>query len=175
MYSCRISWSQRAADDLRNWTRGYFKTKKKNEKKNSSPGVVFLMWRFRAPRCSLFKKDLQLLFDFRGGDSAFLMFLFLAQRLQMFPLPQLLQLFLLLPKILKVLPELLFMLFGEVLLLLLKVLHEDLLLQLVLLFQLKDLLLQQSFGSFPLFRHYNILELAVARHCNNTHTQRTAK
>lgn len=118
-----------------------------------SPAGILRPGRLGAARRPLPKEGLELVLDLRGGDGALLMLLLLAQRLQLLPLPQLLQLLLPLPELLEVLPQLLLVLLGEVLLLLLEVLQQDLVLKLVLLLDLQDLLLELALGRLSLLGH----------------------
>lgn len=87
----------------------------------------------------------------------------------MLALSYLLQLLLLLPELFKMLSQLLFVLFGKVLLLLLEPLQEDLMLYLVLFLELHDLLLQNSFGRLALVAH-SLAHHSLAR-TNNHNAQ----
>lgn len=114
--------------------------------------------------------------DLCGGDRTLLMLLLLPERLQLFPLPQFLQLFLALPKLGK-LPELLFMLLGEVLLLLLEVLQQDLVLELVLLLDLEDLLFKLALGGFAVLLGHpkspGSVHVTQSQHSYHTHQTTT--
>lgn len=119
----------------------------------NSPAGILRPGRLRTSRRPLSQECLQFMFDFRRGHGTLFMFFLLTQRLQLLPLPQLLQLLLALPELLQVLAKLLLVLLGEVLLLLLEMLQQDLVLQLVLLLDLEDLLLELALRRLSLLGH----------------------